>query len=159
MKYTIYKITNKTNGKFYIGITAKTLETRWRGHCRKANIGSTSNFHQAIIKYGFDNWNRDILEEFYSSDKKYAYAVEQRYIDEYQAYYLGYNMDVFGWNITDKSGVNNPMYGKVSGNAKKVSIEGVTYNSLTEASKELGKNINTISRWCNSSKYPECYYL
>jgi len=67
----------------------------------------------------------------------------------------------YGWNITNRSGENNPMFGKVSGNALKVVIDDVTYNSVTEASMLLNKNRNTISRWCNSieEKYKNCYYV
>ena len=63
MDYIIYKLTNKINNKFYIGITSETLNHRWKGHCRKARFGSTSNLHQAIRKYGEENWSKEILFE------------------------------------------------------------------------------------------------
>lgn len=160
MKYIIYKLTNKINNKFYIGITSRTLHHRWLGHCRKSRFGSTSNLHQAISKYGEENWDKEILFEFKTTDKKYAYSVEQKYIDKYNAYEYGYNMDIgFGWNIADRSGENNPMYGKVSGNASKVVVDGVLYNSVTEASKVLNKSRNTIAKWCRSGKNGNCYYV
>ena len=71
-------------------------------------------------------------------------------------------MDIgFGWNIVDRSGKNNPMYGKVSGNASKVVVNGNLYNSVSEAGKVLNKNRNTIARWCRSEKekYKDCYYV
>lgn len=160
MNYIIYKLTNKINNKFYIGITSKKLNHRWLGHCRKSRFGSTSNLHQAISKYGEENWDKEILFEFETTDKKYAYSVEQKYIDKYNAYKDGYNMDIgFGWNIVNRSGENNPMYGKVSGNASKVVIDGVLYSSVSEAGKVLNKNRNTIARWCRSSKNENCYYV
>ena len=162
MDYIIYKLTNKINNKFYIGITSETLNHRWKGHCRKARFGSTSNLHQAIRKYGEENWSKEILFEFKTTDKKYAYSVEQEFINKYNAYEDGYNMDIgFGWNIVDRSGKNNPMYGKVSGNASKVVVNGNLYNSVSEAGKALNKNRNTIARWCRSEKekYKDCYYV
>jgi group I intron endonuclease len=162
MDYIIYKLTNKINNKFYIGITSETLNHRWKGHCRKARFGSTSNLHQAIRKYGEENWSKEILFEFKTTDKKYAYSVEQEFINKYNAYEDGYNMDIgFGWNIVDRSGKNNPMYGKVSGNASKVVVNGNLYNSVSEAGKVLNKNRNTIARWCRSEKekYKDCYYV
>ena len=162
MDYIIYKLTNKINNKFYIGITSETLNHRWKGHCRKARFGSTSNLHQAIRKYGEENWSKEILFEFKTTDKKYAYSVEQEFINKYNAYEDGYNMDIgFGWNIVDRSGKNNPMYGKVSGNASKVVVNGNLYNSVSEAGKVLNKNRNTIARWCRSKKekYKDCYYV
>lgn len=160
MNYIIYRITNKVNNKFYIGITSESLEHRWKGHCRKSRFGSTSNFHQAIAKYGEYNWDKTILLKFSTDNKKYAYSVEQAYINKYDAYTKGYNMDIgFGWNITDRTGKNNPMYGKISGNAKKVSVYGYIYNSVSEAGKMLNKDRNTIVRWCNNKQYKDCYYL
>lgn len=32
----IYLITNKINNKMYVGLTTKTLEKRWKGHCMKS---------------------------------------------------------------------------------------------------------------------------
>jgi hypothetical protein len=102
----------------------------------------------------------EILFEFETTDKKYAYSVEQEYIDKYNAYKYGYNMDIgFGWNIVDRNGENNPMHGKVSGNASKVVVDGVLYSSVSEACKVLNKNRNTIARWCRSSKNENCYYV
>ena len=50
------------------------------------------------------------------------------------------------------------MYGKISGNAKKVSIDGVIYNSITEASVILGLGKNTIGLWLKKNK-PNCFRL
>ena len=162
MFYIIYKITNKRNNKFYIGITSEGLQHRWKGHCRKANIGSTTNFHQALLKYGFTNFKKEILYSFEESSKKRAYEVEQNYINTYQAVKFGYNMDIgFGWNITDKKGDKNPMFGKISGNAKKIIVFGKEYISATLAGEDLGKSPKTISQWAKSSKEKDshCYYV
>ena len=100
-------------------------------------------FKDLQSKYGEENWDKEILFEFETTDKKYAYSVEQKYIDKYNAYKHGYNMDIgFGWNISERSGENNPMYGKVSGNASKVVVDGVLYSSVSEAGKVLNKNRN-----------------
>ena len=162
MFYVIYKITNKINGKFYVGITSEGLEHRFKGHCRKAKIGSTTNFHQALMKYGFDNFTKEILHSFEENCKKKAYEVEQQYIDDTNAVSFGYNMDIgFGWNIVNRQGENNPMFGKVSGNAKPVIVKGKEYISATIAADELGLSPKTISQWARSTKpkYDHCYYV
>ncbi|AUR91530.1 GIY-YIG nuclease superfamily protein [Vibrio phage 1.161.O._10N.261.48.C5] len=162
MFYIIYKITNKVNNKFYIGITSEGLERRFNGHCRKAKVGSTTNFHQALMKYGFENFTKEILHSFEENCKKTAYSIEQQYIDSTQAVKIGYNMDVgFGWNITDRSGENNPMFGKISGNVKRVVVYGKDYISATEAGKDLGLSSRTISQWAlsNKEKDQHCYYI
>jgi len=47
----LYKITNKINGKCYIGQTTGTLKERWRNHCRPTNCTA---LYRAIKKYGKD---------------------------------------------------------------------------------------------------------
>lgn len=134
----------------YIGITSETLHKRNLKHLRKVKFGSNTNFHKAIRKYGISNLKLEILEIIETNLKKEAYELEQSYINKFNSYNKGYNMNLFGWNISDKSGKNNPMFGKISGNASKCSINNIIYNSITEASKKLSKNRNTILRWINT---------
>ena len=55
----IYKITNKLNGKVYIGQSVD-IDTRWRHHC-----SAKDNFaiHNAIKKYGEENFKFEVLLE------------------------------------------------------------------------------------------------
>lgn len=68
-QFSVYKITNNVNGKFYIGITGKGVMHRWRGHVysakRKAKHG---RFPAAIIKYGKDNFTVELLELYSNSE-------------------------------------------------------------------------------------------
>lgn len=50
---TIYKITNKENGKIYIGQTIRTLEKRWQFHTLSKGCKA---LHAAIQKYGKDSF-------------------------------------------------------------------------------------------------------
>ena len=161
MFYVIYKITNTVNDKFYIGITSEGLDHRFKGHCKRAKFGSTTNFHKALRKYGSDAFTKKILHSFEESDKKKAYLIEQKHINETQAVKLGYNMDMFPWGCGDKSGKNNPMYGKISGNAKKVVVFGIEYTSATLAAQTLKNSPKTISQWARSTKKKDahCYYI
>lgn len=54
----IYRITNKINGKPYIGQTTRTLEERIyeHRHCKTTTLG------KAIQKYGWENFTVEILE-------------------------------------------------------------------------------------------------
>lgn len=109
MWYEIYRHTSPS-GKSYIGITSEDSYTRFTKHLRKARFGSTTNFHKAIRKYGEDCWQSEILDAFYTEDKKEAYAKEQSWIDSEQP---EYNMDCgFGWNITDRRGDKTQCMGK-----------------------------------------------
>ena len=57
----IYCVTNKVNGKKYVGQTLKSVKVRWRGHCKAARAGSMCALHCAIRKYGEDNFVIEIL--------------------------------------------------------------------------------------------------
>jgi group I intron endonuclease len=63
----IYKATNKTNGKSYIGQTVRTLAERRREHLNSAgNLGRTTRpiaLHVAISKHGSGNFSWEVLEE------------------------------------------------------------------------------------------------
>jgi group I intron endonuclease len=48
----IYTLTNRTNGKQYVGKTQETAQKRFRQHCRDVKKGSETAIHRAIRKYG-----------------------------------------------------------------------------------------------------------
>lgn len=63
----IYQITNKVNGKFYIG-QSRNIKKRWRQHTRgldKSNALSTGSYplRAAFIKYGLDKFDFKVIEE------------------------------------------------------------------------------------------------
>ena len=61
----IYKITNKANGKIYVGQSID-IEERWKQHRWKAfncnEVGYRSAIHAAMRKYGLDNFDYEVLE-------------------------------------------------------------------------------------------------
>lgn len=90
MKGFIYKITNKVNNKSYIGQTRYTVEFRWRQHQHKKD---NTYFHNAIRKYGVENFIVEILEE---CDYKDLDSKEIYYIAKYDTFNNGYNMTFGG---------------------------------------------------------------
>lgn len=90
MKGFIYKITNKVNGKSYIGQTRYTVEFRWRQHQHKKD---NCYFHNAIQKYGADNFTVETLEE---CDVKDLNSKEIFYIAKYDTFNNGYNLTIGG---------------------------------------------------------------
>ena len=58
----VYKITNKINGKIYIGITNQGSGTRYRHHWYEARIGEPSPIHKAMAKYGEENFTLEIID-------------------------------------------------------------------------------------------------
>lgn len=89
----IYKITNKTNGMFYIGST-KNFRKRYREHNSQLLKGSHINnyLQHSYNKYGKENFYFEVIEVV--NDTENLIIVEQRYLDNLNAYdnKIGYNV-------------------------------------------------------------------
>jgi group I intron endonuclease len=53
----VYLATNKANGKQYVGLTRRSLAARWNQHVNVANKSAKTYFHNAIVKYGKDQFD------------------------------------------------------------------------------------------------------
>ena len=73
MSYTVYKHT-VPNGKVYIGITSRSVYTRWRngGNGYKKN----KHFYAAIQKYGWQNIKHEVLFEGLTKDQAEQKEIE-----------------------------------------------------------------------------------
>ena len=60
----IYLITNKINGKQYVGKTENTIDERWREHCNDYQREHCEKrpLYNAMLKYGIDNFEIKELE-------------------------------------------------------------------------------------------------
>jgi len=93
MDYKIYKITNKINGKCYIGQTIKSIEKRFKDHCKKSS--NCLYLKHAIQKYGKDNFERSLIS--IQNSKELANLEEKRCIIEYNTIVPnGYNLTFGG---------------------------------------------------------------
>lgn len=79
----VYKATNITNKKVYIGITTKTLEHRMKIHKRDSKKLGTY-FYNAIRKYGFDNFKWEVIDTASSIDE--LHKKEIYYISKYNSF-------------------------------------------------------------------------
>lgn len=90
----IYKFQNKINNKIYIGQSIQ-LEERYKQHKRNyQNINDSEyqySFHSALRKYGFDNFDYEILISNNTFTKEELNELEIFYINKYNSYYCGYN--------------------------------------------------------------------
>lgn len=109
--YIIYQITNKVNGKKYVGLTNSSLKKRWYQHRYDASkSGSNFHFHRAIRKYDMSDWKLDTLCCCLS--KADAEYLECHFIKEHDTYIGGYNMTEGGSAFGGLRGKFNGMYGK-----------------------------------------------
>lgn len=95
----IYIITNTVNNKVYVGQTIRSLEERWREHCRtKCHKGELNMLiKKAIQKYGRENFNITELEKCKIEELN---EKEVYYINLYNSYKEGYNMTKGGTSGT-----------------------------------------------------------
>lgn len=86
----IYSHLNTITNLRYIGYTTKTVEERFRLHCKKAKNSSKLKFHNALRKYGDEVWVSEILEEVF--DENMLCEREIYWISHYDSYNNGYNL-------------------------------------------------------------------
>ena len=109
--YTVYQHKNKINEKVYIGITSQKPEQRWGS--QGCNYKSSPHFYSAIQKYGWDNFEQNIL--FTDLTKEQACLKEQELIKEYNSTNreFGYNStsggDIFTMNEETKQKMSQAM--------------------------------------------------
>lgn len=95
-KWCVYKHTNKTNGKVYIGQAKGDPKLRWGANGK--NYKSSVLFYKAIQKYGWDNFEHEVL--FTCLTLQEANEKEFNLIKEYEATNpsKGYNIREGGKN-------------------------------------------------------------
>lgn len=98
----VYKVTSKTTGKVYVGQTSLTLQERKHKHEYDAQRQDrkTVKFHNALMKYGFDDFVWEVLQECQNQDE----------LDYYESYYIE------KFNCLDRdTGLNLKSGGKLGG--------------------------------------------
>lgn len=117
MKYKgfIYLITNKVNGKRYVGQTLCKggIDARWNGHKRELNRNKHNNKHLqgAWDKYGEDNFEFEVLHELNFSNK----TILQQALNDLEKMYIKiWNLldNEYGYNISDGGSNGNAYAGK-----------------------------------------------
>ena len=155
--YTIYKHTNKVNGKVYIGQTkCKDLTRRWSGghgykQCRHLN--------GAIKIYGWENFDHEILETGLTEEE--ANDAEIRYIELYQSTNpeFGYNIQKGGQERSSFSPEGMASLREKFSGANSKSARGVTifdldgnhisdFPTATSAAKYLGVGVPRLVTAC-----------
>ena len=126
----VYKITNKVNGKIYIG-SSNNIENRWHQHKLQLRDGIHTNQHlqHAWNLYGEDNFMFEVIEE---CAPEIQFEREQYYLNTLSPF------EERGYNIV-----------------RQISKEYLSDNYMTKQCKMCGKNYNTfshLSKYCERCK-------
>ena len=144
-KYVVYKHTNLINGKVYIGQSCDYLE-RWR--CGGKNYFQSIKFYNAIKKYGWDNFEHEILYENLS--KNDADEKEKILIKQYDSINCGYNLKTGG----SRGDLSEESLNKMSNSLKRGYIEHPERRLKISKSK-IGKTPHRDVKWKKGLSTPK----
>lgn len=106
-RFVVYKVTNKINGKIYIGVhKTKNINDNY--------LGSGVAITRAVNKYGYDNFKKVIIIETKSEDIAYWFEkmiVDENFVNDTSTYNMTLG-GIGGFSHIDTSGSDNGMYGK-----------------------------------------------
>ena len=135
----IYKFTNRINNKIYVGQTTCKLQDRVNKHLQDS-YSDEFYFHRALKKYGIDNFNIDILEDF----------IPLSILDEREIYWIktldAYYTSGKGYNMT-KGGKWSNSHQLICGSAE-IEIKDLIMNSdltFQQIANEFGVSLTCIS--------------
>lgn len=167
----IYKYTNLINGKIYIGQTINGKK-RKNSHNYKINHSSNTPFHNAVRKYGWENFKYEIIFKsnfFNRTDANFILTLQETYfIIKYNSTnrLIGYNVLSGGQAITteeqikiyseNRKGENNHFFGKHhSEETKKKLSEANKGRKVSEEVKEELRLRNLGNKYCLGRKDSE----
>jgi group I intron endonuclease len=169
MIFSIYTLTNKVNGKFYIGKT-RNIQKRMYGHCRCARLGAKRNtlylIHRAIRKYGIKNFAVEIIFSIIGGGSSIENSLAEDLVYEYERVLIklfdarnktiGYNISEGGrgnkgFKVKEK---NKQMYREMYSGEKsvKTSLSNAEAEEIIKIYSNGGVTIKKIGTMFNVSK-------
>lgn len=160
-KWCVYCHTNKTNNKIYVGITSVGTKERWgiEGSGYKTQV-----FGRAIEKYGWDNFNHEIIHD--NVNESFAKNEEMRLIEFYDSNNpkKGYNLTKggdgsLGFFASDETRKKQSVSAKKRTDLKKEVIcleTGEIFESTIECAKFLGVHPSNVINVCNGKHNKTC---
>lgn len=130
----IYKISTPCSNKVYIGKTEQTIEDRFLGHIRATNNGSSYHIHNAMRKYGIENFKIEQIEE---CSVDILSERESYWIDYYDSFNNGYNMT--------KGGDGNTLY-----DYKEIADKYLELENEAETADFFGCSKGTVQSACKA---------
>jgi group I intron endonuclease len=126
----VYLITNKVNGKKYVGQTVQPLKDRWKLHKSRAKHVYKTAICSAIRKYGFSSFSIEVLHECETKE-------EMGFFEKYYIFFLNTNPP-FGYNLTG-GGEGTSGWKHTEDAKKKISLAGAKRKQSEEAKEKLRK--------------------
>ena len=107
----IYQIVNDINGKIYVGKTERTIQERFREHCKDYLRRDYENrpLYRAMKKYGIEHFHIELLEETDNPEEREIFWIEQKrsFKEGYNAtlggdgkHYIDYDLIIAAYNET-----------------------------------------------------------
>lgn len=135
----VYKITNKINGKIYIGQTVRSLEKRWSCHCSASS--KCLAISRAIQKYGKDNFSIEVIDT--ATSKNELNEKEKYWIAYYDSVNCGYNCTYGGDGVVATDEVKRKI--SLANTGRKLSKE--SRRKLSIKKRDLYKDKNNHPRY------------
>lgn len=123
----IYLITNKLDGKQYVGQTKNSASSRFNDHCRDKR--SSRYLSSSIQKYGRNNF---ILTELIS-------CFDEKSLNDYETFFIKL------FNTLNPNGYNLSMGGHIRGEISEKT-------RLQMSLKKLGKKVKRTKKWSDFSR-------
>lgn len=139
----IYGLKNKTNGKWYVGQSINSIESRWAEY-RVLHCTGQVKLYKALRKHGYENFEKIILEEC-PAEQSILDSREDYWIRFYDSVENGYNCRYGGAN------------GKLSEETKqKIRSWGAKLENRKNASSKVKSRIDQFGHpWANRAHTDE----
>lgn len=156
--WCVYKHTNKINGKKYIGITSLKPEVRWR---KGKAYNSNTHFSAAIQKYGWDNFEHEIVFSNLTKEDAELKEIELISLCKSTNQNYGYNIQNGGMahgKFTEESKYKMSLSQKNkhkdgdNGRATRVKCENVIYDTIKQCAEHYQIKKDTMESWLRGDR-------
>lgn len=148
----IYKIQNTINEKCYIG-QSTNIPRRWNAHRRRYKQPKDRNYesplYRAMRKYGLQAFTFEVLEVCDSTELN---AKEKYYIQQYNAFWNGYNQ-TFGGD-SGAIQISKPHLSGIISDLEQTNMKHHEIAAKWGVSTEMVQGINTGRYWHHDQQYP-----